>query len=114
MRVDYEPRIHDHHLEVMVHDGKIVGVLEVIDRPDHLWIENVAVSPARQGAGLGRRLLVRAEELASMYGHTRIALLTNGAFESNVSLYGKAGYVVDRTEPFRGGITVYMSKQLVA
>ncbi len=86
MRVEYERTILDHHLEVLVHAGAVVAVLEVIDRPEHLWIENVAVSPALQGKGLGRRLLVRAEELASMLGHNRIALLTNGAFEANVSL----------------------------
>ena len=41
-----------------------------------------------------------------------LRLLTNTAFEANVSLYKRFGYVVDREEPFMNGVTVYMSKKL--
>ena len=42
----------------------------------------------------------------------QLRLLTNGAFEANVSLYSKHGYTIDREEPFMNGMTVYMSKKL--
>ena len=41
-----------------------------------------------------------------------IRLQTNQAFAANLELYAKFGYTIDRTEPFRGGALVYMSKQL--
>lgn len=105
--------INEHRVDVLVRDGHVAAVLETIGRPDHLWIENVAVSPDLQGNGLGRRLLGHAEAIATKLGHGDVRLLTNGAMESNIALYTRAGYVVDRTEPFMGGTTVYMSKRLL-
>jgi hypothetical protein len=49
---------------------------------------------------------------AAEAGRSELRLLTNGAFEANVSLYKKHGYVIDREEPFMNGMTVYMSKKL--
>jgi hypothetical protein len=43
-------------------------------------------------------------------GLSEIRLLTNEAFANNVGLYQKLGYWIDRREPFRGGVTLYMSK----
>jgi GNAT superfamily N-acetyltransferase len=67
-----------------------------------------------QRRGLGRRLLAHAEEKARAAGYRELRLLTNGAFESNVRLYLSAGFRVDRTEPFMGGTTVFMSKAVAA
>ena len=79
---------------------------------DHLWIENVCVAPQAQGRGIGRLLLELAERKAVEAGRLELRLLTNGAFEANVSLYKRHGYIVDREEPFMNGMTVYMSKRL--
>ncbi|RUY37782.1 GNAT family N-acetyltransferase, partial [Mesorhizobium sp. M7A.F.Ca.CA.001.13.2.1] len=57
-------------------------------------------------------LLEWAERKAIESGRDELRLLTNGAFEANVSLYKRQGYIVDRDEPFMGGMTVYMSKRL--
>jgi hypothetical protein len=46
-------------------------------------------------------------------GLPEIRLQTNAAFASNVKLYAKLGYRVDRREEFRGGVAVSMSKQVV-
>ena len=113
MRADYERNIQQHRIEVLVRDGGVAAVLETIDRADHLWIENIAVSPELQGNGLGHRLLAHAEELAVKLGASGVRLLTNSAFASNIALYSGVGYVVDRTEPFMGGTTVYLSKRLM-
>ena len=112
MRADYERNIQDHRIEVLIRNGDIGAVLETIERPDHVWIENIAVSPELQGKGLGRRLLAHAESVATDLGLSNVKLLTNAAFERNIALYGRVGYAVDRTEPFMGGATVYMSKRL--
>ena len=116
MRVDYDKALQEHRFDVVAEggrtDGRIVGVIETMQRDDHIWIENVAVAPEAQGSGIGRRLLDHAERLARAAGCFEARLLTNAAFEANVALYRRLGYVVDREEEFLSGITVYMSKKL--
>ncbi|MBZ9684383.1 MULTISPECIES: GNAT family N-acetyltransferase [unclassified Mesorhizobium] len=112
MRADYEKAIAEHPFDLAVEDGRIVGMIETTLADDHLWIENVCVAPEAQGRGIGRLLLERAEIKAREAGRNELRLLTNGAFEANVSLYKRHGYTVDREEPFMNGVTVYMSKRL--
>jgi len=112
MRADYDKAIREHQFELAIEDGRIVGLIETIAHDDHIWIENVAVAPEAQGRGIGRKLLDSAERKAFETGCRELRLLTNGAFEANVSLYKRQGYAVDREEPFMNGTTVYMSKSL--
>ncbi|PZV39498.1 GNAT family N-acetyltransferase [Mesorhizobium kowhaii] len=112
MRADYDKAVAEHPFDLAVEDGGIVGMIETMVAEDHLWIENVCVAPRAQGRGIGRLLLEQAEHKAIEAGRRELRLLTNGAFEANVSLYKRCGYIVDREEPFMGGVTVYMSKRL--
>ncbi|MDF3075033.1 MAG: hypothetical protein K0S54_2700 [Alphaproteobacteria bacterium] len=113
MTVDYEQALRRHRFDLLNFDGALSGLIETLQLPDHLWIENIAVLPDHQGKGLGRRLLDHAECLAIEAGLGEMRLLTNAAFASNVELYKRVGYRIDRLEPFRdGGTTVYMSKKL--
>lgn len=112
MTTDYAQAIAAHDFDLLVDGDAIVGVLETEHRPDHLWIENVCVRPDRQGQGLGRRLLHWAEKRAAVAGTSELRLLTNGVFAANIALYERVGYRIDRSEPFRGGTAVYMSKSL--
>jgi GNAT superfamily N-acetyltransferase len=112
MQADYERALAEHTIDLLIVDGALAGLIETILRPDCLWIENVAVAPERQGRGFGRLLLDHAERRAVQSGRTEIRLLTNQAFGSNLELYAKLGYAIERTEPFRGGVTVHMSKRI--
>ena len=112
MKADYARAVREHQIDVLNIDGRMVGLIETMPRSDHLWIENIAVRPDCQGKGLGRQLLMHAERKAAAAGHTEIRLLTSAAFASNVALYARLGYLVDKREPFMGGTTVYMSKKL--
>lgn len=112
MSADYEHTVREHDFALLCNGEEIAGLIETMTREDHVWIENVAVSPAHQGMGLGRRLLRHAEEIAEQCGLIKLSLLTNAAFEANVILYEKLGYVVTRREPFLGGTALYMSKTL--
>ena len=112
MRADYDKAVREHQFELAIEDGRIVGLIETIAHDDHIWIENVAVTPEAQGRGIGRQLLDSVERTAVEAGLRQLRLLTNGAFKANVSLYKRQGYAVDREEPFMNGTTVYMSKRL--
>ncbi|MGX5843744.1 GNAT family N-acetyltransferase [Mesorhizobium sp. ArgA1] len=112
MRADYDRAVVEHPFELAAESDRIVGMIETMLEDDHLWIENVCVSPDAQGRGIGRLLLERAEQKAREAGRFELRLLTNGAFAANVSLYKKHGYTIDREEPFMNGMTVYMSKKL--
>lgn len=70
------------------------------------------MAPSQQGRGHGRRLMGHAETLARDAQRKELRLVTNAAFARNVALYRSTGYVVTRTEPFMGGVALYMSKPL--
>ncbi len=110
MRVDYDKAVLEHRFDLAVEDGTILGLIETVPHPDHLWIDNVAVAPAAQGRGIGRMLLGFTEARAIAAGFPELRLVTNGVFESNIALYGRLGFVVDRIEDFMNGKAVYMRK----
>jgi GNAT superfamily N-acetyltransferase len=112
MTADYAEAIKRHRIDLLYLDGNLTALIEMIPETDHLIIENVAVSPANQGKGMGRRLMAHAEVVAAALGHTEIRLYTNMLFVENVLLYHKLGYAVDREETWKGGIIVHMSKSV--
>jgi GNAT superfamily N-acetyltransferase len=114
MQADYERAVAEHTIDLLIVDGALAGLVETMLRPDHLWIENVAVAPEQQGRGYGRLLLDHVERRALLSQRSQIRLLTNQAFAANLELYAKRGYSVDRTESFRGGFAVHMSKRIEA
>ncbi|MGA8445564.1 MAG: GNAT family N-acetyltransferase [Roseiarcus sp.] len=114
MQADYDRAVREHAIYLLTVDGVLAGLIETIVRPDHLWIENVAVAPDQQGRGYGRRLIAHAEARASVSGRGEIRLMTNAAFAANLTLYAKLGYAIDRIESFRGGTAVHMMKRIDA
>jgi GNAT superfamily N-acetyltransferase len=114
MQADYDSAVREHAIDLLTVGGALVGLIETILRPDHLWIENVVVAPERQGRGYGRMLIAHAETRAAEAGCGEIRLQTNAAFAANLGLYARLGYAIDRTEPFRGGAVVHMSKRIGA
>ncbi len=112
MTADYGAAVRDHRIDLLYLDGKLAALIETIPQSDHLLIENVAVSPAFQGRGLGRRLMAHAEGLAAGAGQTELRLYTNKMFAANVQLYLRLGYRLDREEVLSVGTAVHMSKRL--
>jgi ribosomal protein S18 acetylase RimI-like enzyme len=104
-------RTHDVWVLEGEEDG-IVGVIELIPHPDHLYIENVAVSPSQQGNGLGRRLLRHAEDEARRRGLPELRLLTNERYTSNIAMYERYGYVETHRTPHLGSDLVHFRKTL--
>lgn len=112
MGADHEAAIRDHRVDLAMVDGHLAGVIETVHRPDHLWIENVAVEPAFQGRGVGRVLMAHAETLAAGQGLPELRLFTNRKFAANVALYIRLGYRIDREETLPSAVAVHMSKPI--
>ena len=115
MTADYDAVVRDHIVDMLHLDGTLAALIEMHPKADHLLIVNVAVSPAHQGRGYGRALLVHAEELAHSLGLKELRLYTNARFTENVKLYERVGYQIDREEEASPhlGVFVYMSKRLL-
>ena len=112
MLTDYAVAIREHDVWVVEDGDRIVGVLELDSRDDHLWVENVAVAPDQQGRGLGRRLLRHAEDEARRHGLREIGLLTNERYAANIAMYTRYGYRETHRQPHLGTALVYFRKTL--
>jgi N-acetylglutamate synthase-like GNAT family acetyltransferase len=112
MTADYDERVREHRIDLLHVGNQLAAIIEMVAEADHLLIENIAVLPAFQGRGYGRRLMAHAETVAMSLGLHEMRLYTNKLFAENVQLYQRLGYQVDREEPFKESYTVYMSKPL--
>ena len=112
MTADYDAALRKHRFDLLHVGGELAALIETIAEADHLLIENVAVSPAFQGRGLGRKLMAHAEAAAASAGFGEVRLYTNKLFDENVQLYLRLGYRIDREEDVGVGTAVHMSKRL--
>lgn len=112
MLADYEKAIADHVIDLHDVGPDLAALIEMRPAPDHLFVVNVAVSPAFQKRGLGRAMMDHAERVANGLSLGETRLLTNKVMVENIRLYENLGYHVDREEAFRGGFVLTMSKRL--
>ena len=92
MTANYEQAVADHVIDLVEEDGRPIALIEVIPRPSHLLIENVAVLPDRHGEGIGDLLLKRADAIARSLGLRELRLYTNALFSANISFYAHRGF----------------------
>lgn len=92
-RVGFEPWM----LPIAWRDGEAVGIAYCIDHPgdDSLWVQQLAVHPARQGDGIGTRLLHECFARARARGRVRVGLSTDSRTGA-LDLYLRNGMVVVR------------------
>lgn len=93
-------------------DGAPAALLVLEDRPGHLWLDNIALDPARQGTGLGRALMAFVEAEARRRGFGEVRLLTNALMARNIALYARLGYRETDRRGEHGFQRVYMAKTL--
>ena len=70
----------------------VMGVLVLVDEPDHLLLDNIAVDPAAQGTGVGRVLMEFADAEARRRGYRELRLYTHQKMLRNIELYKKLGW----------------------
>ena len=112
MVADYDVAVRDHLIDLLHVDGELVALVEMIAEPDCLMVENLAVAPAHQSRGYGRRLMQHAEQMAISLGHKIMRLYTNQRFTTNIALYERLGYRIDREEAVNVARVVHMSKTI--
>jgi ribosomal protein S18 acetylase RimI-like enzyme len=89
---DYAARVLEGAVSVLEEGAAIAGIIVLLPATNYLLLDNVAVSPARQGLGLGRRLLAFAEAEALRRGYCEIRLYTHQTMLENQRLYASIGY----------------------
>jgi len=77
MDSDYAREIAEKEVWVYTTDGEVRGVLVLRREPDHLFIDNLAVAPWAQSAGIGRALLEHAGARGVALGVPELRLLTH-------------------------------------
>lgn len=93
MLEDYPARIGEGVVDVIEENGAVLGMIILVDQPDALMLENVAVGSQAQGRGVGRRLIEHAEAEAVRRGHSLIRLYTHVTMVENQRMYAHLGYV---------------------
>lgn len=109
---DYREVIQQHRVLVLTDEANIIGVLVLIRQHQSLLVDNVAVHPDYQGRGLGRKLMMLAEEEARRLGFITVTLYTNERMTENLGLYKKLGYTETERKTEQGYHRVYMRKSL--
>ncbi|AEY87815.1 MULTISPECIES: GNAT family N-acetyltransferase [Streptomyces] len=86
-------------------DGRIVACCQLEHRGAHAYFGMFAVSPAMQGAGLGKTVMAEAERLArETWGVTEMQMTVISQREDLIAWYERRGYRrTGRTQPFPYG-----------
>src|SRR5438309_2620696 len=109
---DYAARVLEGVVWVLEEGSVIAGIIVLLPATDYLLLDNIAVSPARQGSGLGRRLLAFAEAEALRRGYREIRLYTHQTMIENQRLYAAIGYRETGRGTEAGYDRVFMRKRL--
>jgi ribosomal protein S18 acetylase RimI-like enzyme len=109
---DYAARVLEGAVWVVEEGAEIVAIIVLLPAPNYLLLDNIAVSPTRQGLGLGRELLAFAEAEALRRGYREIRLYTHQTMVENQRLYASIGYEETGRGTKAGYNRVFMRKQL--
>jgi GNAT superfamily N-acetyltransferase len=108
---DHEAQVREGLVHVEI-DGSLRGLIVVLARPDHLFVENLAVRPVFQGQGIGTRLLAFVESRARALGKSEVRLDTNERMTENLRYYSARGYRETGRGVVDGYSRVFLSKHI--
>jgi ribosomal protein S18 acetylase RimI-like enzyme len=112
MDADYSEAVRERKLFVAEDESGVAGLIVLALEGGHLEIENVAVEPRRQGAGVGRALLAFAEAQARDRGVEELRLFTHVVMLRNQRIYTRLGYVEVERRRDNGFERVFYAKRL--
>ncbi|PHK94290.1 GNAT family N-acetyltransferase [Pseudoroseomonas rhizosphaerae] len=106
---DYAARIAAGQAWVLeAEEGGLAALLVLEPADGHLWLDNVAVDPARQRGGLGRALMRFVAREALRRGLPEVRLLTNERMERNLAFYARLGFAELERREEKGFRRVFM------
>lgn len=73
-------------------DGRMVGCVFLAEKDDHLYLGKLAIDPACQGRGIGRRLVEAAESQARAAGKPVIELQVRVELTGNQAAFTRLGF----------------------
>jgi ribosomal protein S18 acetylase RimI-like enzyme len=114
MVADYAGLIAAGHVVVIETAGAVDGYMVAWPETDAYFVDNIGVDPARQGKGLGRKLMAHAAREAKRRHLPAIRLYTNPAMTENLSMYVHMGFVETHRVVEKGIDRVYMRWNLAA
>jgi ribosomal protein S18 acetylase RimI-like enzyme len=81
----------------IVHDSQCCGFIRLLPEGEALAIRDVQIAPGFQGLGIGTWAIEQIKQLASVRGYGVVQLRV---YPENpaMALYGRLGFVVERTE----------------
>src|SRR5712691_3461833 len=110
---DYAARVLEGVVWVLEEGAAVAGIDVLLPTTNYLLLDNIAVSPARQGLGLGRQMLAFAEAEALRRGYREIRLYTHETMVENQRLYASIDYEETGRGTEAGYDRVFMRKQLI-
>lgn len=111
MQENYAVIIDDHWVAVAVASSvQVAGFVVIKQTASGLLLDNVAVLPELQGQGIGKRLIVYAEQYAEKTGASGLALYTHVLMTENIAMYAALGYVETERKTVNGYDRVYFNK----
>jgi ribosomal protein S18 acetylase RimI-like enzyme len=112
MTLDYADVVGSRWVTVAEREGEIAGLIVLGVSDEGFLVDNVAVDPAHQGAGVGKALLEHAELAARRSGFRSLHLYTHEKMIENQALYARIGYVEFARRPHGEARIVFLRKAL--
>jgi GNAT superfamily N-acetyltransferase len=111
---DYARRVAAGQVWVLERTDLVTAILVLEATSERFLLDNIAVAPEYHGTGIGRTLLMFAEQEAMRQNRSEIHLYTNALMAENIALYQRIGYVVTTRVHEKGFDRVYMKKSLLS
>src|SRR5262249_28529228 len=108
MVADFAAEVAAGHVVVIATAGAGGGYMIASPATHGHALDNIAIDPARQGQGLGRRLMDHAVGEAKGRRLPAIRLYTNVAMTENLSIYAHMGFVETHRAVEKGANRVYL------
>jgi ribosomal protein S18 acetylase RimI-like enzyme len=112
MVADFAAEIAARHVVVIEVAGRVSGYMVAWPEADAYFIDNIAIDPADQGEGLGRRLIEHATAEAHRLHLPALRLYTNALMIENLSMYEHIGFVETHRAVEKGFHRVHMRRSL--
>lgn len=109
---DYGARVAAGEVYLLDANGHLGGFIVIRPLGDDLFVENLAVDPARQGQGHGRRLMAFAEARAGALGLPALRLCTNEVMHETLRFYRGLGFAVSERALEDGYRRIDLEKRL--